>query len=381
MGNNETNSPAAAPPGRRRRRWVPWRRERERGVSSAVISILFHAALLLLFASLTFGPGSGLIGQGAAGLGEASIEVSDARRDDLDARELLKDMTLEPRAMPERERAVRPLPKLASLGAAPSSLDRLKGVTASFSAAGVGNLSGEFGSLIGTLRKTGLDVVVVVDATGSMQQVIDELTERMSGMVASLQRLVPSARIGAVAFRDHGEAYTTRYTDLTLQAKKVKAFLASLRAEGGGDWEDGVLPGLESAINDLDWRPESKKVIILVGSSPPHPEDMDRVRALAAAWRGRGGIISTIDLSQRLHEESYRFFYKSLKGGEPPSYPPMPEHFAQVRTTFGEIARQGGGEMAGVGWDQALAEQVLVFAFGSRWREQVLQAGGARRGG
>lgn len=374
LGSSQTTSAKTAPADRRRR-WVPWRRERERGVSSAVISILFHAALLLLFATLTFGPGSGLIGQGAAGIGEASIQVSDARQADLDARELLKDMTLQPRAMPEQERAVRPLPRLQSLGAAPSSLDRLKGVTASFSAGGVGNLSGEFGSLVGKLRKSGLDVVLVVDATGSMQQVLDELTRQMSGMVASLQRLVPTARIGAVAFRDQGEAYTTRFTDLSLQGKKVKEFLGSLRAEGGGDWEDGVRPGLETAVNDLDWRPESKKVIILVGSSPPHPEDMDAVRELAATFRTRNGIISTIDLAQRLHEESHRFFHKSLKGTEPTSYPPLPPHFAQVSVAFGDIARAGGGEMAGIGWDQELTQQVLVFAFGSRWREQVLSAG------
>ena len=49
-----------------------------------------------------------------------------------------------------------------------------------------------------------------------------------------------------------------------------------------------------------------------------------------------------------------------------------------MRDTYAEIARDGGGEMAGVKWDQKLTEQVLVFAFGSRWREQVLAAGGGR---
>jgi hypothetical protein len=368
--------PADEPaPRRTRRRWVPWQRDRERHVSGAVVSVLFHLGLLLLFASMTFGPGSGLIGQGAAGLGEASVQVSDAQQDNLDARQLLKEMTLEPRAVPEQQRAVRPLPRLASLGAAPSSLDRLKGLTATFSAGGVGNLSGEFGSLIGKLRKSGLDVVLVVDATGSMQQVLDELTARMSGMAAGLQRLVPAARIGAVAYRDQGEAYTTRYTALTLQGKKVREFLASLNAAGGGDWEDGVLPGLQSAINDLDWRPDSKKVIILVGSSPPHPEEMETVGHLVAGFHAKGGIVSTIDITQRLHEESYRFLHKSIHGGEPTSFPPPPEHFAQVATAFRDIARRGGGEMAGVGWDKELAEQVLVFAFGSRWRDQVLAAG------
>lgn len=375
MDQTETSPRADDPARRRRRRWTPWRRDRQRHVSGVVLSIVFHLALLLLFASLTFGPGAGLLGEGAAGLGEASIEVSDARQDNLDARELLKEMTIEPRAVPEQERAVRPLPKLASLGAAPSSLDRLKGMTATFSSGGVGNLSGEFGSLIGKLRKSGLDVVVVVDATGSMQQVLDELTARMSVLVGGLQRLVPAARIGAVAYRDVGEAFTTRYTDLTLQGKKVKEFLASLRAEGGGDWEDGVRPGLESAIRDLDWGPESKKVIILVGSSPPHPEEMEAVRELAAGFKRQGGIISTIDITQRLHEESYRFFHKSLKGTEPTEFPPPPPHFAQVSAAFGDIARAGGGEMAGVGWDQELTEQVLVFAFGSRWRDEVLASG------
>lgn len=340
-----------------------------------MLSLLFHLSLLLLFASLTFGPGSGLIGPGAAGLGEASVEVGDQRRDGPDARDLLEEMTLEPRAVPEQQRAVQPLPRLASLGAAPSSLDRLKGLTASFSAGGVGNLSGEFGSLIGTLRKSGLDVVVVVDATSNMQQVIDELTARITAMFANLQRLVPAARIGAVAYRDAGEEYTTRYTALSLQGNKVKEFLASLTAAGGGDWEDGVLPGLRTAVGDLEWRAESKKVIILVGGSPPHPEEMAEVAALAAAWRATGGIISTIDITQRLHEEAHRFIHKSIHGREPTEFPPPPAHFVQTTNAFRDIARQGGGEMAGVGFEREVAEQVLVFAFGSRWRDQVLAAG------
>src|SRR4030095_12968033 len=53
----------------------------------------------------------------------------------------------------------------------------------------------------GTLRKVGLDVALVIDATGSMQMVIDDLKRHLDDLVVTIQRLVPTARIGPVAFR------------------------------------------------------------------------------------------------------------------------------------------------------------------------------------
>jgi len=364
---------------RRRPRWLPWRHDRRHHVESAILSALLHLLLLLLFASMTFGPGKNLIGDGAAGLGEASVELSEQAERQLDARDLLKQVTIEPAAVPETQRAAQPLPRLPSLGAPLASSARLRNVSARFSATGgLGQLSGEFGSIIGRLRKTGLDVALVVDATGSMQQVIKELTDRMSTMAATLQRLVPAARVGAVAFRDRDdEEYVTRFVDLSRNPAKVREFLAGLHAAGGGDWEDGVREGLESAVGSLSWGASSKKVVIIVGSSPPHDEDMPAVLALASNFRARGGIVSTIHITQRLHEEFHRFIYKSLHGVEPTEYPPPPEHYARVKAAFGEIARAGGGEMASGSFEQALAEQILVFTFGSKWKNELKAFGAA----
>lgn len=358
---------------RRRRVWLPWRHDGRRHVESAVLSALIHLLLLLVFASLTFGPGAGLIGEGMAGLGEASLELSEQSDRQLDARDLLREVSIEPAAVPEPQRNAQPLPALPSLGAPLASSERLRAVASQFSATGgMGQLSGEFGSVIGRLRKTGLDVALVVDATGSMQQVLTELTERMVMLTRSLQRLVPSARVGVVAFRDVDDAeYVTRHTDLTRNAAKVRDFLASLRAAGGGDWEDGVKEGLESAIGDLSWAPSAKKVIILVGSSPPHDEDIPSTLAIARDFKARGGIVSTIDITQRLHEAHHRFIHRSIHGTEPTEFPPQPEHNLKVREVFGEIARAGGGEMASGSFDEVLAEQILVFTFGSRWRKEL----------
>ncbi len=361
----------------RRRYWLPWRYDRRHHVESAVLSAIIHLLLLLLFASVTFGPGKGLIGEGMAGLGDAEVALSEQADRQLDARDLLKQVTIEPAAVPETQRAAQPLPKLPSLGAPLASATRLRNVSASFSATGgLGNLSGEFGSVIGKLRKTGLDVVLVVDSTGSMQQVLKELTDRMAVLTRTLQRLVPAARVGAVAFRDSDDSeYVTRFVDLTRNPAKVQEFLAGLRAAGGGDWEDGVWEGLESAIGSLSWAPDAKKVVILVGSSPPHDEDMPAVLSLVSNFKARGGIVSTIDITQRLHEEHHRFIYRSIHGKEPTEFPPQPEHNLKVKAVFADIARAGGGEVASGSFESALAEQILVFTFGSRWKNELKSIG------
>lgn len=366
--DEEADAPGA------RRRWLPWRRDAERQASGVLVSAVFHVALLLLLATYTFSPGEGLFGRSAPGLDEASLSLGQERHSEIEARELLKEISVDPLEVTERQRAAPALPELRSLGAPPSSSsERLKSVSARFSVPG-GEFSGDFGSLIGRLRRRGLDIALVVDSTVSMQQVIDELTERMTGLVAKIQRLVPTARVGAVAYRDHGDAYVTRWTDLTFHGRKVRAFLDHLRAEGGGDWEEAVYEALDTAIRDLRWRRNSKKVIILVGGSPPHPEDVPATLDLVEQF-GRGdAIVSTIDITRRLHEAHETFLHRSLHGTVPEEFPPMPEHYREVSQVFAEIASAGGGEMAEIGSEDALAEQVLVFAFGSRWRSQVLSA-------
>ncbi len=363
-------------PSSRRRLWAPWRRDTERHLSGLAVSAIFHILLLLLLATYTFSPGEGLFGRSAPGLDEASLSLGEERDSDIDARELLKKISTDPLQVTERRQKAPTLPQLRSLSAIPTSnSERLKNVSARFRAP-AGEFSGDFGSLIGRLRKRGLDVVLVVDATRSMQQVIDELTAKMTGLAATLQRLVPTARIGTVAYRDFGDEYVTRWSDLTFHSRKVKAFLSEVRADGGGDWEEAVGEALETAIDDLSWRNNSKKVIILVGSSPPHPEEMPELIERVTRFHQQGGIVSTIDITQRLHEEHHRFIHRSLHGKDPTEYPPMPEHFLEVSRTYGKIAKAGGGEMAGGGWDDALAQQVLVFAFGSRWKSDVIGAAG-----
>jgi hypothetical protein len=290
-------------------------------------------------------------------------------------------------------RPVRPIGAGQNLG------QRFAAAGASAGGLGMGGGGGGFGISLGSssfrqyvtkLRGSGLDVAIVVDATGSMQNVIDVLKNRLDDLVSDMQRLVPTARIGAVAFRDkaddkiataprQSEDFVIKWSDLTLNGKKVKTFLNGIVAEGGGDWEEAVKEGVEAAMTRLKWRPDAKKVIIIVGSSPPHAKTMPELRSLVSQWRSKNGVISTIDVSERLHEEHERKIHKWLYGDELQDVSPLPEFYAQVKASYGEIASAGGGQSIALGKNDAIMQHLLVMAFGSQWRKEVSRA--ARRSG
>lgn len=249
----------------------------------------------------------------------------------------------------------------------------------------LGSLGEAFGKYVGGLRKVGLDVAVVVDATGSMQNIVDQLKRTLDDMVENMQRLVPGARIGAVAFRDReddkvataprqSEAFVVKWSDLTFNAKKVQSFLNGIVAEGGGDWEEAVKEGVDAAIGNLKWREDAKKVIIIIGSSPPHKKDRGALLATVQSWHAKGGIVSTIDVSALLHAEHERRMNKWLYGEEPKEISPLPEFYQEVRQSYSELARDGGGDNVALESDKGLARHILVLAFGPEWQKEIGKA-------
>src|SRR5690349_15568839 len=244
------------------------------------------------------------------------------------------------------------------------------------------SLGTSFGRYVSGLRKVGLDVAIVVDSTGSMQNVIDAIKQHMDDLAATMQRLVPTARVGAVAYRDRddpkiataprqSEDFLVKWTDLTFNVKKVQTFLNGIVAEGGGDWEEAVKDGLECAMRQLKWRQDAKKVIIVVGSSPPHEKDVPAIKKLVDDWHARGGVVSAIDVSLLLHEEHERKIYRWLHGEDPKEISPLPDFYKEVSDSFGDIAHHGGGEMLALGQQTALVRHLLVLTFGPQWEKDV----------
>ena len=105
-----------------------------------------------------------------------------------------------------------------------------------------------------------VDVVFVLDTTGSMGPLIEGAKRKIWSIATTLIDCSPDAeiRMGLVAYRDIGDEYVTKRFDLTTDIQGLYADLLRLRASGGGDWPESVNEALLRGghQDDLEPRPQ-----------------------------------------------------------------------------------------------------------------------------
>lgn len=139
---------------------------------------------------------------------------------------------------------------------------------------------------------TDLDIVFVVDTTGSMGGEIARVRADLAALVAQLRSSTNSFRVAVVSYRDFAERtgspadYPSRVDlDFTDSLPEIQAAIDSLRAEGGGDTPETVFSGLASAM-DLSWRPGVSKVALTIGDAPAlSPEPISELSAAEVVRR------------------------------------------------------------------------------------------------
>ena len=148
-------------------------------------------------------------------------------------------------------------------------------------------------------EKPKIDVVFVLDTTGSMSGLIQTAKEKIWSIattMASAQQ-TPEIRIGLVAYRDRGDAYVTKVVDLSGDLDSVYATLMDFQADGGGDGPESVNKALYDAVHNISWSQEDQayQVIFLVGDAPPHM-DYNEVRypEIVASAAEKGIVVNTI---------------------------------------------------------------------------------------
>jgi hypothetical protein len=261
-----------------------------------------------------------------------------------------------------------------TIGVGPSNDNQFNAFNAIGGISGaIGGLGGGFGDYVGGLRKVGLDVVLVIDATDSMQFVIDTVKARLLKLITSLRAMVPTSRIGIVAYRDKGDEFVTKWVDLSFSTGKLQDFLTNLQAGGGGDWPESVYEGLEVAANDLNWRKKSKRIIILVPGSPPHPETVSNVLHLTQSFQAQGGALSVVDLAEKMHEDFERALWRHSAALMNIEFKPtpLPAFYQEFRNAMASIAQAGGGDFIPLTEDKALTREIIVMTFGSRWQTEM----------
>ena len=128
--------------------------------------------------------------------------------------------------------------------------------------------------LSATPALAGLDVVFLIDTTGSMGGELAEAKDRVRQLAELLRvdRANQRVRIGVVAFRDQGDEYVTLRSPLDADVEVSFRFLAELTVGGGGDGPEDVLAGLSTAIHDMNWDlgDDVEREIFLIGDAPAH---------------------------------------------------------------------------------------------------------------
>ncbi len=116
-----------------------------------------------------------------------------------------------------------------------------------------------------------MDLVVVLDATGSMGDEMDYLKVELDAIIARMKREAGNLdlRIGLVVYRDQGDDYVTRSFPWLLDIASVRASLARQEANGGGDTPEALDRALIAA-EDMQWRPNAAKALLLIADAPPH---------------------------------------------------------------------------------------------------------------
>jgi len=150
-----------------------------------------------------------------------------------------------------------------------------------------------------TSQRPVVDVVFVLDTTGSMAGLIETAKEKIWSIASTMASAqpAPEIRIGLVGYRDKGDEYVTRVIDLSSDLDSVYASLMEFQAGGGGDTPESVNKALYDAVHSMSWSnaDQAYQTIFLVGDAPPHM-DYNEVQypATIAAANEMGIVINTI---------------------------------------------------------------------------------------
>jgi hypothetical protein len=139
-------------------------------------------------------------------------------------------------------------------------------------------------------QPTQLDLVLVIDTTGSMGDELEYLKTEIDSIVASVHRMFPSVdqRYSLITYRDNGDAYVCRTHDFTDSLDDFRRRMDSQAADGGGDFPEAMDVALNSAGN-LSWRTtNTARVLFLVGDAPPHQENLGATMSAVQRLRQKG---------------------------------------------------------------------------------------------
>ena len=182
-----------------------------------------------------------------------------------------------------------------------------------------------------------LDLVFLIDATGSMADEIGRLKTTLRSIANDVAQLPsrPDTCFGLVAYRDKGDEFLLRSHDFTNDLGAFQGVLNALQANGGGDYPEAMNEALHETVHRLSWRGSgATRMVVLLADAPPHLDyggpqyDDDMLAALGKGIKifsvGASGLDKQGEVVQRQMAQytGGRFVFLTYKEAERPSSGP-----------------------------------------------------------
>jgi hypothetical protein len=202
-----------------------------------------------------------------------------------------------------------------------------------------------------------VDVMFVLDVTGSMQEEISGVERGIASFVSQLSSQDLDAQVGLMSFGDrligeeprilsfNGKAFTSDTNSFSQQVSQIEMMY-------GGDDEESSLDALVLAARQ-PFREKATKVILLITDAPPKipDRDTDSIAAAAQAIRARG-----IDQLHLVIQDSDRLAFSGLQSRPEERIFSLAET-AQGRRGFDLILPEMGRQIAAIATRKFAPEQ------------------------
>ena len=210
-----------------------------------------------------------------------------------------------------------------------------------------------------TSNRSTMEMVFVLDTTGSMGGLLSGAKQRIWGIVNEVMQSssLASVKVGLVAYRDRGDQYITQVLPLTEDLDKVYVTLMEYEAAGGGDEAENVRRALAEGVAKAGWSqpsPNHAQILFLVGDAPPH-DYSDEPDTLTTADRAtsQGIIVNTIQCGTSVTTKQVweaiarrgqgQYFLIPQNGGVETISTPYDQQLSQLGTRLGGTYLAYGG--------------------------------------
>ena len=161
-----------------------------------------------------------------------------------------------------------------------------------------------------------LDVLFLLDATGSMHDEIHQLKITIDEVAQRIHRLPGDVdvRLGMTLYRDEFDAFLTSTFDLTPDVETFAEALAAVVADGGDDNPEALDEALADALSQPSWRSaaETVQLVFLVADAPPQVLRQVPVPYTESMREAAGRGIKIFPVSSSGTDDQAEFVFRQL---------------------------------------------------------------------